>query len=187
MSFPIHTVETSPTGARETLKKVAQNYGFLPNLAAAFAESPATLSGLFGFMGAYDADDMTLTKLERQVVLLTASVANKCEYCAAAHGMLANMNGLDRSEVDNLQQGRPLGNARIEALRRFAEAIVDKRGWASDADLGRFFAAGFSKAQVFEVVFGVALKTLTNYANHIARPPVNRQFAEFLPKWADAA
>ena len=37
------------------------------------------------------------------------------------------------------------------------------------------------------VIFGVALKTLTNYANHIAKPAVNEQFAAFLPKWSRAA
>ena len=187
MPFKVHTIETAPADARETLGTLAKNYGFVPNLAGAVAESPATLAALLGFMSAYDAKAMTLSPVERQVVLLAVSVKNKCEYCTAAHSMLASMNGLDRAEIDHLQQGRPLGDARLETLRRFGETIVDKRGWVSESDLETLFAAGFAKAQVFEVIFGVALKTLTNYANHVAKPPVNAQFAAFLPKWADAA
>jgi uncharacterized peroxidase-related enzyme len=187
MPFPIHTLETAPAGARETLDRLTRNYGFLPNLAGVVAESPATLNGLFGFMGAYDAKEMTLTPLERQIVLLAVSTKNKCEYCTAAHSMLAQVNGLDGTDVVHLQQGRPLGDTRLEALRRFAETVVEKRGWVGESEVGTFIAAGFTRAQVFEVVFGVALKTLTNYINHIAKPPVNEQFAAFVPTWADAA
>ncbi|HLA91011.1 MAG TPA: carboxymuconolactone decarboxylase family protein [Gemmatimonadaceae bacterium] len=187
MKFHVHTPDSAPAGAREILGTIARSYGFVPNLAAVLAESPATLNGLLGFMSAYDAKEMTLSPVERQVVLLAVSAKNGCEYCAAAHGMLASKNGLDRAEVVNLQQGRPLRDAKLETLRRFAEMIAGTRGRASEADLEAFFTAGFSRAQVFEVIFGVALKTLTNYANHIARPPVNEQFAAFLPSWGDAA
>lgn len=187
MTFQIHTPETAPAGARETLSTIARTYGFVPNLAAAIAESPATLTGLLGFMSVYDAEEMSLSPVERQVVLVAVSVANRCEYCTTAHSMLASKAGLARPEIDNLQEGRPLGDARLEALRRFVETVVAGRGLISEADLEAFFAAGFTKAQVLEVVFGVALKTLTNYANHIAKPPVNPQFAAFLPNWAEAA
>lgn len=187
MPFQIHTVETAPAAAREALGKLVESYGFLPNLAGVIAESPAALNGLLGFMRAYDAKEMTLSPLERQIVLLTVSVRNRCAYCAAAHGMMANMNGLDRREVETLQQGGHLRDARLNALRRFAEAVLEKRGSADAADLGSFFAAGFTQAQVLEVVSGIALKTLTNYVNHIANPPVNPQFASFLPAWGKAA
>ncbi len=187
MTFQIHTPETAPAEAQETLGTIARNYGFVPNLAAAVAESPATLNGLLGLMSAFDAEEMTLTPVERQVVLVAVSVPNKCEYCTAAHSMLAGMAGLTRPEIDHLQEGRPLGDARLEVLRRFAETVVAERGFVSEAALEAFVAAGFTKAQVLEVVFGVALKTLTNYANHIVNSPVNKQFAAFLPKWAEAA
>lgn len=187
MKFQVHTLDSAPAGAKETLRKLVQGYGFVPNLAGALAESPATLAGLVGFMGAFEAKDMTLTALERQIVLLAVSVGNRCDYCTAAHGMLAGMNGLDRAEIENLQQGRPLAEPRHEALRRFAAAVSEKRGCVSDFALEDFVAAGFTKAQVLEVIFGVALKTLTNYANHVAKPPVNAQFAAFLPRWTKAA
>jgi uncharacterized peroxidase-related enzyme len=187
MSFQVHTVERAPAAARETLGKLVQSYGFLPNLAGAIAESSAVLTGLVGLMSAFDAQEMSLAPVERQVVLLAVSVKNKCEYCAAAHGMLAHIKGLDRDDVVRLQQGLALGNARLEALRRFAETIVENRGWVGEPYVQKFVDSGFTRAQVLEVVMGVALKTLTNYVNHIAKPPVNEQFAGFLPSWPKAA
>ena len=187
MPFPIHTLETAPQGSRESLAKFTENFGFLPYIAGAFAESPASLNGLLVFMSAFGAKEMSLSPVERQIVLLAASALNRCEYCTAAHSMIASGRGVSRAEIKNLQGGLPLEDHKLEALRRFTETIVEQRGWASDVDLKSFFEAGFTKAQVFEVIFGVALKTLTNYANHVAKTPVNEQFADFIPNWEDAA
>lgn len=101
--------------------------------------------------------------------------------------LLAKMNGLDPADIERLQNRRVLESAKLEGLRQFVDVVVERRGQVSEGDLARFFAAGFTKAQVFEVIFGVALKTLTNYANHIAKPAVNERFSAFRPRWADAA
>ena len=45
----------------------------------------------------------------------------------------------------------------------------------SYADLQKFLAAGYEPAQVFEVLVGVAMKTLSNYSNHIADTPLDTQ------------
>lgn len=187
MTFPIHTPDTAPPGARPGLERAMARYGFIPNLVGVFAEAPAALTGLLDATEAFDDLPLTLTAAERQVVLLATSVRNRCEYCTAAHGMLATMAGIDRAAVDDLQQGRPLADTRLDALRHLAEVLVDRRGWLAEADLDRFAAAGFGEAQVFEVILGVSLKTLTNYANHVAKPKVNAEFAAFLPKWSTAA
>lgn len=185
MLFTIHNPSTAPEGSRETLEKMMQSYGFLPNLAGVLAESPSALKGYLAVNGVFDSVDTTLSQLERQIVLLAVSVANRCEYCAAAHGMLATMLGLPRNEVDKLHQGQPLSDARLEQLRRFVETVVNQRGRLADSELEDFIKAGFSQAQILEVILGVAVKTLTNYAHHIARPPLNEQFAGFCPAWAD--
>lgn len=184
MGFQVHTLVSTPAGSRETMRKITEKYGFVPNLAAVFAESPGTLNALLGLMSAYDAKEMTLSPLERQVVLLATSVRNRCEYCTAGHSMLAGMCGLDQGGVGDLQEGRRLGDPRLEALRLFSEAVVERRGEVSVGDIGKFLEAGFTKGQILEVVLGVALKTLTNYVSHIADPPVNEQFQAFLPAWA---
>jgi len=187
MQFPIHTIETAPPESRPALEAIRQRYGFIPNLAAVFAESPGAFSGLLGALKAYDDESLTLTPLERQIVLLAVSVVNRCEYCTAAHSMLAHSLGLARSDTDALQQGRKLADARSEILRRFTAALVANRGYVDGPALAEFLDAGFTKAQVLEVILGVSLKTLTNYANHVAKPPVNDEFAAFLPRWETAA
>lgn len=183
MMFNIHTPDTAPADSKETLTKLVQNYGFLPNLAGVLAESPSALNGYLAAMSVFDSATTTLPPLERQVVLLSVSVKNRCEYCTAAHSMLANMQGLERTDVEKLHQGLPLSQSRLQALRLFTESIVDTRGRIADELVEDFTNAGFTRAQVLDVILGVAIKTLTNYANHISQPPVNEQFAAFLPNW----
>ena len=72
---------------------------------------------------------------------------------------------------------RPIPDARLEALRRFAETVVDKRGWATEDDVQAFLAAGFGRQQVLEVILGVAFKTISNYANHLVDTPLDDAFA----------
>jgi alkylhydroperoxidase family enzyme len=51
------------------------------------------------------------------------------------------------------------------------------RGWVEETDIERFIAAGFTRAQVLEVILGVAMKTISNYSNHIAETPLDEAFA----------
>lgn len=187
MIFHVHTVETAPAGSKETLDAIKDRYGFIPNLAGVFAESPAAFKALLAALKAYDDEALTLTPIERQAVLLAVSVYNRCYYCTAAHSMLIHSLGVSKNDVEALQQDRPLSDARLEVLRRFTTVLVENRGLLDDAALDQFLAAGFTKAQVLEVILGISIKTLTNYANHVARPAVNQQFKAFLPQWTVAA
>ena len=67
-------------------------------------------------------------------------------------------------------------DARLEALRSFTQSIVENKGWVDEAHIDSFLNAGFTKAQVFEVVLGIGLKTITNYSNHLAGAEPNEAF-----------
>ena len=51
--------------------------------------------------------------------------------------------------------------------------------WAGDGELQAFFDAGYNEQQALEVVLGVALATLCNYANNLARTEINEQLQPF--------
>jgi|CXWL01.1.fsa_nt_gi uncharacterized peroxidase-related enzyme len=164
--FQLHTDKTAPQGSSEILAKVKERYGFIPNLGATIAESPPAFAGLLGLIEAFDRT--TLTAPERELVLLAVSVANDCAYCRTVHIGLGSRAGLSRVAVTATLESRPLQDPRLNALRDLTVALVQSRGRVSDAQVEAFLGAGFSKAQVLEVVMGVALKTFTNYCNHLA-------------------
>ena len=62
------------------------------------------------------------------------------------------------------------------ALRDFTHSLVEEKGWLNEEKVRSFFNAGFTRTQVFEVIMGVALKTMTNYSNHLACADPNAEF-----------
>ena len=56
-------------------------------------------------------------------------------------------------------------------------AVLDReRGWVSEADVQKFVDAGFTRANVLDVILGITFKRLSNYANHVADTPLDEAF-----------
>jgi len=173
-TFDTHTIETAPEASRGTMEVAKNKYGFLPNLIAVLAESPAAVEGYVTLSGILDKS--SLGAAERQLLLLTISAANGCEYCVAAHTLGGRGAGLDEAMIEAIRNGNPIQDNRLAALNAFALVLYEKRGWASDEDVAAFLGAGYTKANVLDVVLATALKTLSNYANHIADTPLDAAF-----------
>ncbi|MFN7943094.1 MAG: carboxymuconolactone decarboxylase family protein [Thermoanaerobaculia bacterium] len=180
--FAVHTPETAPEASRFALAGAQSKFGFVPNLIGMLADSPAAVGGYLGIGEQFDRS--SFTPAERQVVLLAVSFENGCDYCMAAHTVVAGMSKVPALAIEALRTGEPLPDPRLEALARFTRTVVRERGRVLEPDLAAFLAAGFTHAQVLEVVLGVAMKTLSNYANHLARTPLDPAFAS--ARWEPA-
>ena len=175
MPFPTHDTTSAPEASRPILEKSQAAFGFLPNLLGGMAESPALLDGYVKLSGAFEKS--SLSTAEKQTILLTVSRENECHYCMAAHSAIALMQGVDEGAVNALRDDDAIADPRLEALRVFTAKLVKQRGWVSEEDQGALLAAGFSRAQILDVVVGVGVKTLSNYFNHIADTPLDEAFA----------
>ncbi len=183
MSYTVHTVDTAPAAARETLAGAKKAFGFVPNLLAVMAEAPALLAAYRSLSDLFD--QTSFNPSERQVVLLAASYENDCGYCVAAHSAIAGMQKVPAEVIQAIRAGKRIADAKLEALRRFTAVVVASRGWPEEAEMAAFLATGYSRAQVLEVVLGVGMKTLSNYSNHIAEIPLDQAFAP--TAWVKAA
>lgn len=186
--FKIHDVTSAPQDARPLLEKSLKAYGMIPNLHGVMAESPQTLEAYQALSGLFEATSLTVE--ERNVVWLTLNVRHDCHYCVPAHTAIAKGQGVSDAVIDALRDETTLPDAKLEALRAFTLAVVDKRGDVSESDLNSFFAAGYTNRQVLDVVTGVAHKVMSNYINHFADTPIDKPFQAFAwePKAAtDAA
>lgn len=172
--FEIHTKESAPTQSAELLGNAENSFGFIPNLMGIMAESPSALKGYLAIGQIFDESSFSPT--ERQVVLLTVNRINECHYCVAAHSGIAGMQKIPAEIVEAIRNDQPIADSKLEALRTFTTAVVEQRGWVSDDTTAAFVAAGYTKAQILEVVFGISFKTLSNYVNHIADTPLDSAF-----------
>lgn len=173
--FTAHTAETAPAASRPLLEGIGRGFGFVPNLFGVFAESPAALRGALAIYEAFSTS--SLLPAEQQLVMLAVSEANDCEYCVAAHSTLAKrMVKVNPALVDAVRRRAPLADPKLDALVTFTRKVVEQRGVVADADVGAFLDAGYTRAQVMEVLLGVGMKTFNNYVDHIAHTPLNDQF-----------
>ena len=152
-------------------------YGLIPNVMAEMAENPAVLDAYLALAG-FTAKS-GFNALELQIVQIATSVENECHFCVAAHTAVAKGQKLDEAVIAAVRERRPIADAKLEALRVFTTKIVALRGFVSDADVAAFKAAGWSDAAMLGVILNVAMKSITNYVNHIAETPLNGPFEAF--------
>jgi len=167
-------LEQAPDGSRELLAQAKGRFGFVPNLFGILAHSPAALNAYMSLSNLFSGS--SLSPVEQQVVLLTVSFENDCPYCMAAHSTGSRMAGIPAEVLSALRSGASLPDAKLQALHEFTRKMVQLRGRIGDADLQSFTSAGYSEPHVLEVILGIAMKTLSNYTNHIANPPLDRAF-----------
>lgn len=170
----LHDQNTAPDDSKATLSAVNRANGFTPSLFRALANSPSTLNGFVALLQANDGG--TLSPAERQIVQLSASVENRGEYCVAAHSSFAEKIGMPRETVIAIREGRQLPDRRYQGLVDFTRALVRHRGHVTEDDKAAFEASGFGTEQMFEVIAGIALKTVTNFVGSVFDLPLDEQF-----------
>lgn len=173
--FTIHTLETAPEGSRAILEQTSKGVGFIPNLYGVLAESPAALKAYTTLSEILQ--NTAFTAEERNLLWLTVSRANGCAYCVAAHSALSSMSKVPAAHIQAIRDGDPLADPKLQALRHFVEALIAHRGWAPEAEVEAFLAAGYHRRQIIEVVAFISHKTLSNYLNHLAETPLDSAFA----------
>ena len=170
----IHTpasLETSPAESQPQLAAVQQQLGVVPNLFRVFGNSPAALAGYLGLNGALAKGQLDARTRER--IALAVAEFNGCDYCLSAHTYIGKHAAkLDDAEMAANREGGSQ-DAKAAAAVRFAVEVVRSRGHVEDAALQAVHAAGYSDAQIVEIVLHVALNTLTNYVNEVAKTAID--------------
>ena len=185
VKFTPHSIETAPERSGLGLRAAEQKLGFIPNMLAVLAESPAALEGYQAIQGAFATSSFSAQ--EQNFLALAISVANGCDYCVPAYSFMALKTRVPEDVVSAVRDGAPISDQRLSALREFALAVVEKRGQVTEAEVEAFIGAGFTKAQVLEVILAAAFKMISNYTNHIADIPLDEAFRSHLWEGRKAA
>lgn len=151
--------------SRELLGAVKAKLGIVPNMTKVMAGSPSVLEGYLAFSGALAGG--TLSPVLREQIALVVGAANECEYCVRAHTAIGRKLGLSPAELEaNLNAGS--SDAKVGAALGFAKAVSDQRGGVSDEEFALVREAGYTDAEISEIIANVALNVLTNYYNRAA-------------------
>ena len=165
------TIDQAPAAAQPLLEAVKKQLGSAPNLFRLLANSPAALEGYLGLSGALGKG--ALGPATRARIALAVAQINSCGYCLAAHSYMGkNLTKLDAAEIAANRAGRS-SDAKADAAVRLAAKIATQRGAVSEADLAAARAAGYTDAELIEIVAHVALNTLTNYINETFKTDID--------------
>ncbi len=176
--LPLRTIADAPEAAKAGLENAERNNGFLPNLVRVLANAPAALEAYQTLSAINSRTDLKIS--EREAVQITAAATHGCGFCVAGHTAVAYKKvGLNESVVNALRSGDSVPDTRLNAIAKFTQAVIQTRGGVGDADLQSFRDAGFSDAQALEVVLGVSLATLCNFANNLGQPTLNPELEPF--------
>ncbi|NQN49867.1 carboxymuconolactone decarboxylase family protein [Streptococcus suis] len=178
--FPIHTLNTVRPDLKENLETVKKNNGgYIPNLIGLLANSPTALE-TYQTVGGINRRN-SLTPTEREVVQITAAVANGCGFCVAGHTAISIKQIKMPDEIlQALRQGTPIeADTKLDTLARFTLAVIHEKGKVGEQLLEELFQAGYTAENTLDVVLGVSLATLCNYANNLINTPINPELQPY--------
>ena len=172
--FVVHTIESAPEKSKQALQNLELTFGVIPNVTATMAESPVLINAFVdSFANFLDA---SFNESEKQVLLLTNAVTLKCPWTVAFHSTMALQEGVPESDVKAIRDGKLPNEPKYVALSGMAKALIEKRGNLTEADFQRFTSAGYSDAQILEVITGTGISTMVATAANMARTPVEDLF-----------
>jgi uncharacterized peroxidase-related enzyme len=180
--FKVYDITNAPSDSRVDLEKIKLNHGNIPNVYAVMAESPWLLKGHVALKDLFEKT--SLSKQERKIVLLTASRENDSTYCTAVYSGAAEKHNVPADIIEAVRTGASLKDKKLEVLRSFTAEVVNERGQVDESDVKSFLDAGYTRANILEIVLAVSMVTLTNYTNLIAKTPLDTQFEPKLWKKA---
>ena len=162
--------DEAPAESRPILDNVNKMLGFVPNLQRLMSISPNALAGWAALMGALSK---TLDVKTRDGIALAVPEADRCGYCLAAHSYIStNLAKIPPEEIALNRQGRS-SDPKRQAAVAFAKALIEKRGRVTDERFAAVKAAGWTDANIVEMIALSAQFLLTNFMNNAVQTPID--------------
>ncbi|MET2983674.1 carboxymuconolactone decarboxylase family protein [Aureibaculum conchae] len=175
-NFTVPTREEVSTNNQAIFDSLKSNLGFVPNLYAYYAKNETALPDYLALQNRKS----TLKAKEREVINLVVSQYNGCRYCQSAHTALGKMNGFNDEQIIELRKGTASFDEKLNALAEFTLAAVSNKGNVSEEIKSNFFNAGYTEANMIDVVIIIGDKIISNYIHNLAGFEIDFPLAEEL-------
>lgn len=148
------------------LEAIENQLGMIPNFLKVFANSPTALKAFLGLHGI--AGDGELNPQTRERIALAVAQKNSCQYCVSAHTAIGHKAGLTGEEIEANRAGTSQ-DAKAAVAVKFANALVEHNGEVTTAELQELRIAGYSDAEIVEIITHVGMNVLTNILGKASR------------------
>ncbi len=177
------SLEDASPKAKSLLQDAQKRMGQIPNIYSMMAHSSSLLETytrgdqLFRQSALFDPT-------ETEIIYLTISKENSCRYCVAVHSTLADsMSHVPTDITDAIRQGKRVENPKYGILISITRSLIASRGQLSAEEKDDFISAGYTQHHLLDIIHAIAIKTISNYANHLFNTPLDPVFRS--RKWPD--
>src|SRR5580692_12756439 len=127
-------------------KKCVEKLGFVPNVYSAYSLKPQRLRNFMAMYNEIMLSESGLSKLEREMIAVVVSSANRCYYCLVAHGAAVRMLSGDPElgEMMALNYRVAKLDARQRVMLDFAWKLTTTPHLVDDADRVALRTAGLA-------------------------------------------
>jgi uncharacterized peroxidase-related enzyme len=164
LELPLPARESLPPDLQKYFRLCDEKIGFLPNVLAAYSFDEQKLRAFMALYNELMLEDSPLGKLEREMIAVVVSSANRCYYCQVAHGQAVREISGDPALGELLVM-----NYRAAALTRPQRAMLDfahKMTVTPDAiveeDRTALRAAGFDDHAIWDIAAVASFFNMTN-------------------------
>ena len=182
--YPAPELKDLPDDIRARVLEVQEKAGFIPNVFLAFARRPAEWRAFFAYHDALMAPeedaltDRTLTKGDREMIVVATSAANNCLYCVVAHGALLRIYEKKPLVADQVAVNYRKADItpRQMAMLDFAMAVSLDSHDLDDEDFAALADHGFTDEDCWDIAAITAFFGLSNRMASFAGMLPNQEF-----------
>ena len=167
--FEVPSRENVSANNQAIFDQLKGGLGFVPNLYASFAHNETALADYLAFQNR----NSTLRVKEKEIINLVVSQVNECEYCLGAHRALGKMNGFTDEQILEIRRADISFNSQFNALAKFVHETMVKRGKPSESAKEALFAAGYTEANLIDILILIGDKVVSNFLHGVTQVPLD--------------
>ncbi|MSQ62572.1 MAG: alkylhydroperoxidase [Betaproteobacteria bacterium] len=180
--FPVPELKDLPADIRERIEEVQKKTGFVPNVFLALAHRPAEWRAFVAYHDALMEKEpgagCTLSKAEREMIVVATSGANHCQYCVVAHGAILRIRAKNPLVADQVAVNHRKADltTRQMAMLDFAMQVALESHTVGDADIEALRAHGFSADDTWDIAAIAAFFAMSNRLANFTSMRPNDEF-----------
>jgi uncharacterized peroxidase-related enzyme len=151
--FPVPSIDSLPDDIRERILTVQEKSGFVPNVFLMLAYRPDEFRAFFAYHDALMDKPSGLSKAEREMIVVTTSAANQCQYCVIVHGAILRVRSKNPFLADQLASNWRKADIteRQRAMLAYAMKVAFAAFEVAEDDSAALRAHGFSDDDIWDI------------------------------------
>ena len=176
--YPVPELDELPDDLRDRIMAVQEKAGFVPNVFLALAHRPNECRAFFDYHDALMLRDGGLSKAEREMIVVSTSGANDCQYCVVAHGAILRIYAKDPLVADQVAINFRKADItdRQRAMLAFAEKVALNSAALEESDYEGLRSHGFDDEDIWDIGAIAAFFALSNRMANLTAMRPNDEF-----------